>query len=258
MTRPDALPRGYSSYNQAYKSAPAPYVKDIGYSYSYQNNEDSIKDVEYIAEDLVAKLDAQFPVGIREVYLRKLEKGVFYGSFDYAIRKALGARGYLLSNDPVNRTSLEFVATMFLPDCVGIEQEEGPHKTMYMALAVNVVEGVPQQIVSDYYIVPLYDFYESLRSDVEISFCSGQPELTAFSPVSPLPHNEIYQEEGLFIEGDALYIEDALYMESAPYIEAPLQQIEQEQSRGSIFKRNKKEKSETPSHYQRWVNGAGQ
>ena len=42
---PNPMARGYSSYDQVYKSAPGGAVHNIGYEYSYQENKAVIKDI---------------------------------------------------------------------------------------------------------------------------------------------------------------------------------------------------------------------
>jgi hypothetical protein len=174
---PNPMARGYSSYDEVYKSAPGPAVDDIGYEYSYKSNEAVLKDVRYVARDLVEKLDKKLAMGVDEIYLKVQSDNAFYNSFDHMIRSELTKRGYLLANAPVNTLTLDLVVQDNLPECTGVEQGEGVYKTMFLALAINVVEGMPQDMVGDFYEVPTYDFEAGDNSGVRVSLCPEQEQI---------------------------------------------------------------------------------
>lgn len=155
MGYPDPMASGYVSYNQAYKSAPGPKANNIGYEYSYQNNKDVLEDIHHAARDLVEKLDAKLAMGVDEIYLKVPESNAFYNSFDYVLREEFIKHGYKLSNVPVNAVIIDFVASL---ECTVDEQKSGDYQKFYLGLAINVVDGIPQDYVGDYYEVPSYGF----------------------------------------------------------------------------------------------------
>jgi len=174
---PNPMARGYSSYGEVYKSAPGPSVGDIGYKYSYKNNEAVLKDVRYVARDLVEKLDKKLAMSVDEIYLKVQSDNAFYNSFDHVIRDELTKRGYLLVNAPINTLTLDLVVEDDLPECTGVDQGEGVYRTLFMALAINVIEGMPQDMVGDYYEVPTYDFSVGDNSGVKVSLCPEEQQI---------------------------------------------------------------------------------
>ncbi len=174
---PNPMARGYVSYNKVYKSAPGASVKNIGYDYSYKNNQAVLKDVRYVARDLVDKLDKKLAMGVDRVYLKVQSDNAFYNSFDYMIRDELTKRGYLLSNSPVNTLTLDFVVIDNIPECTGVEQKDGDYKTMFLALAIDVVDGMPRDMVGDYYDVPAYDFKRGDNSGIKVDLCPEKQQI---------------------------------------------------------------------------------
>ena len=178
MGYPDPIARGYSSYDQAYKSAPGPKGHNIGYEYSYQNNKAVLEDIHHAARDLVEKLDAKLSMGIDEIYLKTPENNVFYNSFDYALREEFIKQGYKLSNTPVNTMIVDF---MVLPECTVAETREEAYQMLYLSLVVNVVEGIPQDYVGDYYDVPSYGLGDLITKnkdeEVKVSLCPGDGQI---------------------------------------------------------------------------------
>ncbi len=174
---PNPMARGYASFDKVYKSAPGRAVDDIGYDFSYKNNDAVLKDVRYVARDLVEKLDKKLAMGVEKIYLKVQSDNAFYNSFDYMIRDELTMRGYLLANTPVNTLTLDLVVLDELAECTGVEQGEGNYKTMFLALAMNTVEGMPQDMVGDYYEVPTYDFELGDNSGVTIDLCPEEQQI---------------------------------------------------------------------------------
>ena len=171
------MPRGYISYDQPYKSAPGPQVDGIGYTYSAQNNKAVLKDIRYVARDLIEKLDKKLAMTVDEIYLKVQSDNAFYNSFDHALRTELSKRGYLLTNTPVNALSLDLVVVDELPECTGIEQGEGAYKKIFLGLAINVIEGMPQDMVGDYYEVPTYDLAVGDNSGIDLSLCPEEEQV---------------------------------------------------------------------------------
>lgn len=194
MEHPNYMARGYASYDQEYKSAPGPAVNDIGYEYSYQNNKAVLKDIRYVAHDLVEKLDKKLAPGVDEIYLKIQSESAFYNSFDHAIRGELTKRGYLLANTPVNMLTLDFVVVDDLPECTGVEQGEGVYRKMFLALAINVTEGMPQDMVGDYYEVPTYDFEDGDTAGINLSLCPEEEQVIDVTQAMK-EYKEQYQEE---------------------------------------------------------------
>ncbi len=195
---PNPMARGYSSYAQAYKSAPGPTVDDIGYDYSYHSNKSVLKDIRYVASDLVEKLDKKLAMNVEEVYLKVQSDNAFYNSFDYIIRDELTKRGYLLAISPVNTLTLDLVVESDLPECTGVEQGEGVYKKMFLALAINVNEGIPQDLVGDYYEVPAYDFEAGENGGIEINLCPEEEQVVdVYQAVKD--HEEIIVPEEMIV-----------------------------------------------------------
>ena len=168
--KPSPMPRGYVSYNQPYKSAPGPDTKDIGYTYTNQNNATALKDMRYAAQDLVEKLDQKLSFSVDEIYLKLSENSAFYTSFDHLIREELTERGYLLSNTPVNSVTIDFIAMDDVPDCYA-SNTDGVYQNIYLALAINVSKDATHDNVGGFYEVPLYDFKSVNEAGLSMPVC---------------------------------------------------------------------------------------
>ncbi len=168
--KPTPMARGYSSYDQVYKSAPGAKVKDVGYEYSNQNNATALKDMRYAAKDLIDKLDQKLSFSVDEIYLKISENSAFYNSFDHLLRDELTQRGYLLSNSPANAVSVDFIAMDNVPECYA-GNSRGAYQTVYLALAINVAKGKAQDNVGGFYEVPLYDFHKAKSMGIKMPKC---------------------------------------------------------------------------------------
>ncbi|MFP4097720.1 MAG: hypothetical protein ACLFP8_05315 [Alphaproteobacteria bacterium] len=176
---PWPIPRGYSSYDQVYKSAPGPKARDIGYEYSNKNNERVLKELRYAARDLVKKLDDKLSMNVDGIYLKVQDDNAFYNSFDHLLREELNKQGYRLLTSPVNALRIDFLAKEEIPECTAVErvEDDGAYKTLYLALAINSAQGVPQDFVGDYYEVPtygfthIYDFEDIGKSKIDLPLC---------------------------------------------------------------------------------------
>lgn len=168
--KPSSMPRGYSSYDQEYKSVPGVKPHDVGYAYTNQNNATALKDMRFAARDLVEKLDEKLSFSVDEIYLKISENSAFYTSFDHLIRDELTQRGYLLSNTPVNTVTLDFVAIDDVPECFA-RSSEGDYQNVYLALAINAADEETQDNVGGFYEVPLYDFRHANAMGVKLPEC---------------------------------------------------------------------------------------
>ncbi len=168
--KPSPMARGYSSYDQEYKSVPGVKPHDVGYAYTNQDNATALKDMRFAARDLVEKLDEKLSFSVDEIYLKISENSAFYTSFDHLIRDELTQRGYLLSNTPVNTVTLDFVAIDGVPECFA-QTSEGDYQSVYLALAINAANEDARDNVGGFYEVPLYDFRNVNAMGVKMPEC---------------------------------------------------------------------------------------
>lgn len=172
MGYPSPMARGYSSYDQLYKSAPGAKGHDIGYDYSNFDNKNVLQEMRYVAQDLVDKLDKKLSFNVDEIYLKVYKNNAFYNSFDHLIRDELTHRGYALSNSPINTVTVDFISSDKLPEChPDAKNNEGPYKVLYLALALNVIEGEFRDSVGGFYEVPAFDYENTSHVDVMIPPC---------------------------------------------------------------------------------------
>ncbi len=156
---PSPIPRGYSSFEEPYKSAPGPEARAIGYEYNNEKNLTVLEDMRYAASDLVEKMDKKLSFGVDEIYLKSPANTAFYNSFDHLLRDELSSRGYLLSDKPEGNVEVEIVARNSYAECAHHAVESSDeYKMMYIALAMNTKNNVPNDIVEGFYEVPVYDF----------------------------------------------------------------------------------------------------
>lgn len=193
---PNPMARGYVSYDEVYKSAPGPKAHNIGYEYSYESNKAVLKDIRYVARDLVEKLDKKLAMNIDEVYLKIQNEDAFYSSFDHALREELTKHGYMISQSPVNTLNLDFIVVDDLPECTGVKQEEqeGAYKKFFLGLAINVAEGMPQDMIGDYYEVPTYDFWPGDNAGIKLSLCPEEEQVVDITQAIK-NHEEISNEK---------------------------------------------------------------
>ena len=166
---PFPMPRGYVSYDKEYKSAPGPEAPAIGYEYSNENNATVIEDMRYAARDLVEALDQKLSFSVDEIYLKMPGHSAFYSSFDHLLRDELTQQGYLLANHPGNAVTIDFVVKEGV-DC-NSEENKSVYQRVYLALAIDVVEGTPKDFVGGIYEVPLYGFTSSDTVKVSTPLC---------------------------------------------------------------------------------------
>lgn len=166
---PGPMPRGYVSYDQEYKSAPGVEARDIGYEYTNAENDKVMSDIRQAARDLVEKLDKKLSFGIDKVYLSVPANTAFYNGFDHMLRDEMTHRGYLLTQSPENAVRVEFVAHDDLPSCVA--DENGGYEKMFLALAIDVIDHVPSDAVSGFYVVPSYDYKPAGHVKIDMPHC---------------------------------------------------------------------------------------
>ncbi|GJL85809.1 MAG: hypothetical protein DHS20C02_15840 [Micavibrio sp.] len=164
---PGPVGRGYSSYEEPYKSPPGPEAHELGYNYSAGKNAEVLAQMRGVAADLVMKLEAATDRPSGGVYLSPppargytSERGAFYNSFDHVLREELTARGYNVVTNPQGATALKFVAQPPKGDGVFLN----PEKTHQGDLVLSLIMGSgPEPVrVSDLYNVPTYGYASHL------------------------------------------------------------------------------------------------
>lgn len=168
--KPSPLPRGYSSYEEPYKSAPGEKAADLGYAYSNGQNEAMLKDMRYAAEDLVDQLDQKLSFNVDEIYLNIPQRSAFYTSLDHVLRDELTKRGYLLSNSLEDNVVVDVVALDNIHSCY-VKDTEGMYRNIFMALAIDAGQGIESDHVSGFYELPIYGFSPSSSKAVKMPDC---------------------------------------------------------------------------------------
>ncbi len=178
---PMPMPRGYSSYDKALKSVDGAKARNVGYEYSKENNEVALEALRFAAMDLVEKLDQKLNFNTDEIYLTAPASTAFYNSFDYLLRDELMQRGYILKSSAKDAVNIELVAKKLDVTCFEGEEFEGEKASsdynIYLALAINVVDGVTQSLPSDFvggfYDIPLNDYRQAGNVKIDIPACSN-------------------------------------------------------------------------------------
>ncbi len=167
---PKPMPRGYSSYDQAFKSAKGAPARDIGYEYSNNKNNDNIDDMRFAALELVEMLDEKLERSVNSIYLRSPANTAFYNSFDYLLRNELMQSGYHLENSAKGVVNVDFVAKHASAKCMN--NNEGEY--IYLALAIDVTNNVASSVVGGFYQVPLNDYIPAGHVKLDVPSCSSE------------------------------------------------------------------------------------
>lgn len=169
---PSPMGRGYSSFKEPYKSAPGRAPRDIGYDYTEQNNEAVLKDMRYVAKDLVDKLDERLLFKAERLYLKPLPNTAFYNTFDHVLRAELVQSGYNLVRSP-EEDALPVAFTAQKLDEVETAYEVSMEKAgnvkvnalgreNYEDMVLSLIVGPPKDegsyIISGLYEVPMYGY----------------------------------------------------------------------------------------------------
>tara|TARA_R110002072_G_scaffold287170_1_gene452458 strand:- start:721 stop:1266 length:546 start_codon:yes stop_codon:yes gene_type:complete len=173
MDNPMPMGRGYSSYKEPYKSVKGAEARDIGYDFTVMKNDQIMDSFRYIARDLVDQLDHKVSFGVDEIYLATPAHTAFYNSFDHVLRDELTHRGYLLANSPEDALRIEFVAREDIPACMMSDVDDAYQK-YYIALAIDVVNKVPSDMVGGFYVAPSYDYKPAGILKFDIPACEGE------------------------------------------------------------------------------------
>ena len=166
---PDPMPRGYSSYDKEFKSAPGADLREVISGEAY--NKSVIEDMRYAVRDLVEQMDGKLSFSVDELYLKNADHTAFYNSFDHLLREEMTRQGYLLTHsDTEDSVRIDFVAKE-AASCDGGEVDEGAYKRMYLALVIGVVDDVPTDLVGGFYEVPTYGYVKkgNIKIDVPLS-----------------------------------------------------------------------------------------
>ncbi len=165
-SNPTPLGRGYSYYNDEYKSAPGTQARSVGYDYSNERNDAVLEFMRPAAQDLAKQLDDKLSFSIDKIYLNMPANTAFYNSFDYVLRDELSQNGYMLVSSPENAVRVDLVAKNLSSRCA-----DSGDKNIYMALAIDVIKDVPKDFVAGFYEVPLYDYREAGDVEIKVPVC---------------------------------------------------------------------------------------
>ncbi len=168
---PSVFPRGYSSYGEEFKSVKGNKAPSMGYEYSQEKNAEVVAALKIAAQDLAGKLDRKLSFAEDKLYLKMPGNGGFYNTFDHLLREALSEHGYVFSSEMANSVTVDLVTRDLTGTaCRGlINNGEEP---VFMALAINSVDGVATKTAYGIYQVPLYGFYYAGSVRVELPDCA--------------------------------------------------------------------------------------
>ncbi len=160
---PGPVGRGYSSFEEPYKSPPGPEAHDLGYDYSAGKNAEVLAQMRGVAADLVMKLEAATDIPAGGIYLSPppsraytAERGAFYNSFDHVLREELAVRGHNVVTNPQGATPLKFVAQPPKSDGIFLNPEKADEGDLVLSLIMGA--GPEALRVSDLYNVPTYGY----------------------------------------------------------------------------------------------------
>ncbi len=161
---PSPMGRGYSSFSEPYKSPPGPKPPEIGYEYSEEKNAEVLSELRSASSSLVTKLEETVEVPEKFVYVAPppprpfIEgSGAFYNSFDHVLREELISRGYSVTSEPQNATTLQFRADP--PEGQNFFSETRPRDGRDFEITLIVgPEQKPEAWISDIYHVPAYGY----------------------------------------------------------------------------------------------------
>jgi len=168
---PSPMGRGYSAYEQTYKSAPGRETAFVGYDYSADANEAVLHDLRRAAKDLVGKLDEKILFKAERLSLSPPETTPFYMAFDHILRDELHLHGYRVENAPASDVlALMFSAQDVVTQDAAYEISSKPGKVSlerqdrhdYQDMVLSLVVGNPKEpgsfLISGIYNVPTYGF----------------------------------------------------------------------------------------------------
>lgn len=175
---PNFVPRGYSSYDQTYKSVEGKKANSVGYEYSNEKNKTVTNRIQGISGALVSQLDENLSFENDRIYLEKPKDSVFYNTFDHALRNELISRGYIVEPQKTEQTrNVSFVAHHAKAPCTNTPVKGTVESTpLYLALAVDVDRhNNPAHIVGGVYDAPIYGGF-SPTGNVKINQNTEKPD----------------------------------------------------------------------------------
>lgn len=164
------MARGYSSYDQVYKSAPGKEASNVGYEYSKDINDSNIQDLGYAAQELAEKLDKKISFSAEELYLNIPKNTAFYNSFDHVLRDALTHRGYILSLTPEDALKVDVVAKDIDHNSCGLAAKG--KILAQIALVIEASKDMPFDYVSGLYEIAPYGFTSAGVVDTPMPECA--------------------------------------------------------------------------------------
>lgn len=169
VKNPSPVGRGYSSYEEPYKSAPGPKPADIGYDYTAESNAEVIGIWRASVQDLLTQLETNAGLSKGAVFVVPSEqRGAMYLTYDHVLREELISRGYTLDANPAARRvgyDIERPKGRFLSN--EDTAEEGYEKLDYQDFVLKLWLDDETKAVGDTYYLPAAGS-NSLRSKVDM------------------------------------------------------------------------------------------
>ncbi len=166
---PSPMPSGYLHHQNTYKSPTGPEAKDIGYSYSVEENERVQAEMKNAARDLLLRAKANDIALPGAVFLTTdLPASAFRGVFDFALREELRAQGQRLVDSPDE--GMELMYTAYRPKPAAAHAGEVTQNGLILSLGLPLYNELEEftgfgQKVSAIYDVPQYGFRPTLKFD---------------------------------------------------------------------------------------------
>lgn len=150
LNDPSPIGRGYSSYAQAYKSAPGPDVPGLGYEYTAETNDEILAVWRVSVQDLLTRLEHEGGLRPGPVHVTG-GTGAMNATFDHVLRDELTARGYSFSqNAPALGFDIDAPKGKFLSNESTLDK--GYDKLHYRDFLLTLF--TPQANVTDTYYLP--------------------------------------------------------------------------------------------------------
>lgn len=174
LMSPSPMPAGYTYHNDAYKSPPGPDAKDIGYDYSYAQNEMVQQEWVVAARDLVVHMEQETGLLPQKIYVKDvLFASGFNQAFDHALRRALRERGYVLASGADSfpaRLTYEAVPVEKMP-VVRVPLVQNYQERAAYVLKVSLYRGTPDpEVIEKVYDVPAYGYSQAAHIEEEKVF----------------------------------------------------------------------------------------
>lgn len=165
VLNPSPLPTGYTYHGEVYKSPPGPEAGDIGYEYSYLQNENVQQVWLHAVRDLVVHLEERTGLAPQVIHVQDvLEQSAFNHTFDHSLRHVLRERGYILAS-AADKFPARLVYEAIPLDDVSVVRIPGVQSyrdTAPYNLILRLYKGLPDPYsVGKIYNIPAYGYSEN-------------------------------------------------------------------------------------------------